>query len=311
MHYPYAFVTRNISVATMYGDIVSIIRTNTGEIVKTARFKDKGKENYIEHLGGINLTLVNDDPIAFGERTMDLPSMGKIASMIIPSDSEPKFTPPVFLSGEIETKKFKTEDAIARVLSELNSEKLSSAEAKNGLIDNSNHFLLNDGETTFARTFISYDYNGNEMISNLDSGIENDQPIFARRETTKFVIDNSKLTEPQNRPPVFTGEYTDMPLDVLREIYEATVFSAEIKWGSHKAYVPRYQLYFPFKHYFDKQIDNEYEEKGGSSKYVMIENIRYRVMDREVTYATELTYDIEYKDYKLSITQIIDWVKLD
>lgn len=295
----------------MYGDIVSIIRTHTGEVVKTARFKDKGKDNYIEHLGGVNLTLVNDDPIAFGERTMNLPSMGKIASMIIPNDSEPKFTPPVFLSGEIESKKFKTEDAIARVLSELNSEKLSSAEAKNGLIDNSNHFLLNDGETTFARTYIKYDYNGNEMIHNLDSSIATDKPIFAKRETTKFVIDNSKLTEPQNRPPVFTSDFIDIDIDTLRDIYEATVFSAEIKWGTHKAYVPRYQLYFPFKHYFEKQIENDYKEKGGSSKYVMIENIKYRVMDREVTYATEFTYDIIYKDYKITITQIMDWVVLD
>lgn len=295
----------------MYGDIVSIIRTHTGEVVKTARFKDKFKDNYIEHLGGLNLTLVNNDPIAFGERTMNLPSMGKIASMIIPNDSEPKFTPKQYLSGEIETKPFKVEDAIARVLSELNSEKLSSAETKNGLIDNSKYFLLNDGETTFARTYIKYDYNGNEMISNLDTNISNEGPVFARRETTKFVIDNSKLTTPLNRPPVFEGDYIDMELGMLQEIYEATIFSAEVKWGNNKAYVPRYQLYFPFKHYFDKQLANDYEDKGGSNKYVMIRNIRYRVSERNVTYATELTYDIEYKDYKISITQIIDWVKID
>lgn len=310
-HYPVAIITRNLGISTMFGDIVSIIREKDKEVIKTARWRDRGKDNYIPHLGGINLTIVNKDPVAFGERTMGLPSMGEIASAFVPADSEPKTKPKIHLNLEIDVpKNRKVETSLLMVLSELNSEAVSSAEAKNGLIDMSGMFLLNDGETTFCRSYIKYDYNNNPLLNALSQDSIN-EPALASRSTEKVVIDNSKLILPENIPPVFSGEFTSISDDDIIRLSEATTFTTEFMFGSHKAYVPRYQLYFPFKHYIDKQLEKEYAIKGGSDKYVMVENYRYRVLSRKKTYSTELKFDIKIKNYHLTVTQIIDWVNLE
>lgn len=304
-----AFVTRNISISTMFGDIVSIIRKKDKKVIKTARWRDRGKENYIAHLGGINLTLVNDDPIAFGERTMGLPSMGEIVNRFVPLDSEPKTKPVFKIEKSITlTTANKHEDALMKVLSELNSEVVSSAEAKNGLIDTSGMFLINNGECTFNRSYIKYEYEGETLADAFD--LDDNVPMYAKRGSGILVVDNNKLREPANEPPEHEGEWIHIYDDEIIELSKADVFSVERKFGTHTAHVPKFQIYFPFKYYIDKQLKMDYAEKG-SSKYVLIENYKYRLHERNKTYSTEFTFDIVYRDYKIKITQIVDWVNLE
>lgn len=296
----------------MFGDIVSIIKHNTNEVLKTARWRDKGKENYIEHLGGINLTIVNDDAIAFGEKTMGLPSMGDIAGKFIPMDDKPKTKPDEHIKMELEVDKkaHKVEEAILKVLQELNTDKVSSAEVKNGLVDMAGTFLVNSGETTFNRTYIKYDYHDKSIFESL-YGEEIDTEILAKRETGKIVVDNNLQIRPANTPPTHTGEWIDVSYDLLEKIFNATTFTAKVYLGDHLAYIPRFQMYFPFKYYINKQLASDYESKGGSDKYVIVENYRYRIEERKETYSTEFEFTLKHKDYKITITQIIDWVNME
>ncbi|MGL5719077.1 MAG: hypothetical protein ACRCX2_39115 [Paraclostridium sp.] len=309
MHYPVQMITRNLSIGTMFGDVSRILTATTKEVIETARWRDKGHEFYVEHLGGVNLTVVNEDPVTYGCRVMGLPSMGDIANSLVKADSEPKFKPDFMLVDTIElTKKDKDVDTIIKVLSELNSEASSLSEEDNGLVRQSGMFLLADGETSYMKSYIKYDYHGYSIKDALCYKTD-DAILFAKKGKDRIDVDNTKYTAPQNVPPIHSGDFINLTDKEIIEISKADTFTLTRKWGEHLAHVPMFQMYFPFK-YFNKQIDKDYEEKG-SNKYVLVKNYRYRVLERKQTYSTEFKFDIVYKDFKLTITQIIDWVNLE
>ena len=310
-HYPNCFTTRNLSIGSMFGDVVRILRNVTGDVVETSRWRDKLDDQYVSTLGGINLAIVNEDPVTYGHRVMNLPSMGDIAHMVVPSDSEPVFKPNYVFRDtmELDKKTKKTETVMVKVLVGLNREILPTSAVENGIIDTHKLFLISDGDTTYMRSFINYDWKGNSIWDNIKYKHSEINTVLSGFKSGVLTFDNGKLVAPQSQPPEFCGPFTMFTEDEIERIGAANTFTAEMKFGNKKAFVPSFQLYFPFDYYVEQKTKG-YEDKG-IDKYAIVSDFRYRVIERDQTFTTELQYEIKHGLYELTVTQVIDWVNID
>ena len=327
-HYPNAFVTRNISRSTMYGDIVAVKSiTNDWSVdnhdgkettLTTSRFTDKDKPNFINHLGGLCLAIINEDVLNFGARTMNLPSTSELVSKYIDLDSVPKFTPDYVTVASEEkafTKEFKAEGSLIKVLKTVHREPVTPSEKKNGIITPARYFLCNSGTIRYIGTYVNYDYKGkvlsdalnlNSLIPEVELNAMKENNItpsfYATEAKSEIVIDNHKHMVIKNSldPTVIYSDVNYYNASAFYDLYTSGDFAVEYNIG-HTQYFRAndFSIYFPFTYFFDKLVDITYLDKDGNT---------IDVSATSDIVGTKFAYDPSSKDSKKEV--VIKNIKL-
>lgn len=311
-HYPFQRITRNISKLTLVGRIVGLIDGKTDEMLLDTKAKSNAP-NYIEHMGGVNLSLANRDIITYGSLVHNLPNMANLINEFIPFDSKPvveHVDPEITFDFDL-PKPYKP---LISVLSQCNAKKLSSVEKdKEVVVQDNKYFLLNSGECTYYNTLIEFDYKDDIDIYKISNGINFDKCdiLYGYPIKDKLHVDNHLVARPINKKFNFTNlVWNDFPQETLREISEARLFTTEIELDGNKLHVLDKNFFFPFKYYF-KNIDAMLDPNTNISKKVLIDNIMYRVEKLKSTFHVEFKYRVRFKEVELYISQTFQCVILD
>lgn len=310
-HYPNQRIMRNLSKMTLYGRIVAIIDDKTGELILTTT---KTHPNYIPHLGGINLSIANNDIITYGNIVCNLPSLSELTNEMVKFDSEPKITPDPD-EEIIEVKdmtKLKPYKPLLSLLRTLNTKKFSSKEKENDVILNDNtFFLINNGKFTYYGNLIEYEYLSETNIQNLAFDYDYGESRYGTIIKDSLIINNNLLQSPVKEKYKFKNDlWKPFPLKYLQQISEATLFSTKIELDNEILHLINKSLYFPFKHYFSK-LDKMIKDEKIYSKVPVIDDIEYMIDSLKSTFHFTFRYKIFFKDIIIQITQTCQAVKLN
>lgn len=310
-HYPFQRITRNISKLTLVGRIVGLIDGETDEMLLDTKAK-KNAPNYIEHMGGINLSLANKDIITYGSLVHNLPNLANLVNEFIPFDEPPvtEYKDPE-ISFELDLPK--TYKPLLSVLSQCNTKKLSAVEKdKEVVVQDNKYFLINSGKCTYYNTLIEFRYRDDFDIYKVITG-ENykDDILYGSPIKDKINVDNHLVSRPINEKFNFTtNKWIEFPLETLKQISEATLFTTEIELDGNKLHVLDKNFFFPFKYYFTK-LDDMKDPKINTNKKVLIDDIRYRVEKLHSTFHVEFRFRVTFRDIELNISQTFQCVILD
>lgn len=161
-HYPSTIITRNISKSTLYGRLSEIQSKDTGNILWTTDKAWKDSALYKKHLGEICLSIANKDIVSYGSQVCNLPTLDKIAEMLIPYDSKPLIEPdpvPAIQNTAVPTKYRK----LTSVLSKINQLVFSKTDEEAFNKDNK-MFMFTNGQCSYLGSLITYNYPGLNLL---------------------------------------------------------------------------------------------------------------------------------------------------
>ena len=308
-HYPFQYITRNLSKMTLYGKITSVQITGTDILTRAISGRSTKTTEVTPHLGAINLAIANNDIISFSNLTCKTPSSSEIISKFIEYDADPILSVKSEYGNILQlNKKY---ESLFKVMRSINKKKLA-AKDEDYMKKDPTFFLLNNGSFRYYGNRIDYNYNGTTIYDILDDENKPDMniPLYAKTLKGEIIIDNNILDIPKNDRFNLNTEFKPLSYEELLSISMDDVFTNKRIVNGQKLLTINKNFYFPFAAYF-KWYDNTKASKYDPQKTVQFSNILIRNEVLERTIKWEFTYNIQYKDVSVDIIQSFQSANLD
>lgn len=292
-HYPNQKITRNASVQTLLGVIIALLEPDA----KTAYLTVPGFydiPNTIPHFGGLLLTMVNDDPIAYAAIGGNLPSISELSKRLVKYDSEPIFEP-INKVIQTEFKKPSKLNNFLSFMSSLNRKKIpKEAESDVELKDNK-FFLTTSGKMVYYGTLVEYRYNSRNVIDYATEhnqfNIFNTDSMYGYTQKDSLLIDNNFLTKPSRERYQINKPFEDFPLEEFHKLVKASIFTDKIYLEGERFDLLDRNFYYPFFRFID-----QLEGRVNPNKDTVISYPQYRMVVLKHTAYLDFRYSIKYKD---------------
>lgn len=307
-HYPNQKNTRNASSQTLIGNISALIEPD-GKTVYQSIPGFYETSNTLPHFGGLLLTLINEDPIAYAAMGGGTPSISELSEKLIKYDSKPIFEP-INKVIQTEYKKPTKINNFLSFMSSLNRKKIpKEAESDVELKDNK-FFLTTSGKMVYYGTLVEYKYNSKNVI---DYANEHNQfntytdAMYGYTQKDNLIIDNNLLIKPSRDRYVIQKEFIDFPKSEFDKLVKATIFTDKIYLENERFDLLDRNFYYPFNHYI-----NQIEGRINPNKDTVISYPQYRMTVLKHTAYIDFRYSIKYKDLiHLEILQSMQLLRRD
>lgn len=304
-HYPTTFITRNLSKGTLYGRFESILAKDSKEILLTRNKRYQDSKVFKPHLGGVSLSIANDNIISYANIACNLPSLTELADLFTDLDSEPLTKPIPIRNFEaaVPTKYHK----LCSLLSRLNQLRLSSTDEESVNKDNK-MFHYRNGSLVYLGTLVTFNYDqGKDLLEAIEFTAPPHTGTYGLYTKKTLVTKNEQLNVPKNKPFYFSDdiEFKEVSNDILRKIYTFDIFSDVVNIDGQDLLLSDQSLYFPLD-YKIRQLNCVLK---GKNPYVS--NLEYRRVILDKTTKWEFKYYIEWEDVKLEIRQQMQTVNIN
>lgn len=312
-HYPVTIATRNTAKETLFGKIFEIT-TLDGKPLKTTNKKFKDSENYKEHLGEVTLAMANHDIVSYGSKTMNLPTLEEIGSIVYQYDSPPIHEPKRIPKISIPIKKLKK---LVSVLAKVNRAKFTKTDANAEHPDNG-LFFFNNGMARYMGTLVQYIYHGDDLItySMREQDILYSQditiPFYGKAFKGELISLNENINKNRREP----FDMSDLTFKTIRpDFYEElsnNVRFAEKMIIDEGLTIMAIDLsfYYPLIKKM-KQITSTKAVDETGMKDCFVTDLEYRYRRLKETTIVEFRYFVKYLAINLEIRQQMQIVNLD
>lgn len=309
-HYPSTIITRNISKSTLYGRITDIVCKEDGKLLWTTQKEWKDSAIYKKHLGELCLSIANKDVISYGAQACNLPTLAKLASMLIPYDSPPQIEPdpiPFITNTPVPTKYRK----LTSILSKINQLVFSKTDEEAFNKDNK-MFMFTNGSLSYLGSLVTYKYNGINLLDACEN-CEYDQKqwFYGTVFKQELVSHNEQCNIPKYDPyDMKDAEWQVIPNQFLFDYgsmqYFSKLFTIEYQGRNILLLLGPKTLYYPID-YFLKMNSG----KAVKGKNPALSSLLFRCRTLEMTHLIEFRYSLALEDINLEITQQCQFVNLE
>ena len=308
-HYPSTIITRNISKSTLYGRISAIQIKDSGNMLWTTDKAWKESSIYKKHLGEICLSIANKDIVSYGSQVCNLPTLDKIAEMLIPYDSEPLFKPdpiPRIANTPVPTKYRK----LTSVLSKINQLVFSKTDEEAFNKDNK-MFMFTNGQCSYLGSLITYNYPDRNLLDvceNVD--YDTSQWFYGVIFKQELVSYNDKCNVPKfDAYDMGDAEWQVIPDQFLFDYgslqYFSKLFTIEYQGRDILLLIGPKTLYYPIDYFLKINSDNPPKGKNPT-----LSNLLFRCRTLEKTHICEFKYELAIEDIRVEITQQAQFINL-
>ena len=308
-HYPSTIITRNISKSTLYGRISEIQIKESGNPLWTTDKTWKDSALYKKHLGEICLSIANKDIVSYGAQVCNLPTLDKIAEMLIPYDSEPLFHPdpvPAIPNVPVPTKYRK----LTSILSKINQLVFSKTDEE-ALNKDNKMFMFTNGRCSYLGSLITYNYKGLNLLEACEfNDYDKNQWFYGIVFKQELVSVNEKCNVPKfDAYDMGESEWQVVPNQFLFDYaslqYFSRLFTIEYQGRGISMILGPKSLYFPIDYFL--KVNSGTPLKG---KNPVLSNLLFRCKTLEKTHICEFRFTLSLEDIELEITQQAQFINL-
>lgn len=308
-HYPSTIITRNISKSTLYGRISEIQIKESGNPLWTTDKTWKDSALYKKHLGEICLSIANKDIVSYGAQVCNLPTLDKIAEMLIPYDSEPLFHPdpvPAIPNVPVPTKYRK----LTSILSKINQLVFSKTDEE-ALNKDNKMFMFTNGRCSYLGSLITYNYKGPNLLEACEfNDYDKNQWFYGIVFKQELVSVNEKCNVPKfDAYDMGESEWQVVPNQFLFDYaslqYFSRLFTIEYQGRGISMILGPKSLYFPIDYFL--KVNSGTPLKG---KNPVLSNLLFRCKTLEKTHICEFRFTLSLEDIESEITQQAQFINL-